>query len=138
VRWDEVELAVMSQRLLPTRIVRARKQSGNAEGAVKRRKLTEILVETMETITIRRKAEPDNKSLTAWCAECGHEVGLISPEKAAELAGVSTRVIYRQLESGQLHFIEPAGGRLLICFNSAVKPAAIHQQQDQLSNKKEN
>jgi len=94
---------------------------------VKKRKLTEILVETVETIIVRRKPKADDGPLTAWCAECEREVSLISPEAIAALTGASTRTIYRQIEAGRLHFIELADGRLLICLVAAAKTAATKQ-----------
>ncbi|MGE0132544.1 MAG: hypothetical protein AB7U82_31050 [Blastocatellales bacterium] len=87
-----------------------------------RRKLTEILIETVETIIIRRRQTPDAAALTAWCPECGREVSLISPEAAAKLAGVNIRAIYRQIEAGRLHFIETTDA-LLICVDSAMSIA---------------
>jgi hypothetical protein len=43
--------------------------------------------------------------------------------KAAALRGVSTRVIYRCLEDGAIHFIETAKGQLFICLNTLVANA---------------
>jgi hypothetical protein len=62
--------------------------------------------------------------LTAWCAQCGRTVSLISPDAAAKLAGMSTRAIYRQIEAGQLHFTETAD-ELLICLDSVMRLADV-------------
>jgi hypothetical protein len=89
---------------------------------VAKRKFTEILIETVETIIIRRRQGPAATALTAWCAQCGRTVSLISPDTAAKLAGVSARAIYRQLEAGQLHFTETAD-ELLLCLDSVMRLA---------------
>jgi hypothetical protein len=72
----------------------------------------------METVIVRRPQPNDEKPLTAWCRKCGAPTLMIKPDQAATLARVSTRTIYRWVETDQLHFIEPLSGRLLICQNS--------------------
>jgi len=42
----------------------------------------------------------------------------VSPLEAAALCDVSTRTIYRWLESGTIHFSETLGKGLVICLNS--------------------
>lgn len=43
---------------------------------------------------------------------------MVTAERAAALSGLSTRAIYRKIESRQIHFIETADGRLWVCGNS--------------------
>lgn len=43
---------------------------------------------------------------------------MITPDEAAALCEVSTRTIYRWLESGTIHFSETASEGLLICLSS--------------------
>ena len=43
---------------------------------------------------------------------------MLTAEGAAGAAGVSTRTIYRWVESGKIHFTETAEGRVLICLDS--------------------
>ncbi len=83
--------------------------------AKKRR--SETIIEMHEVLMIRRTA---GRSLS-WCAECAAEVGMLTPEEAAAIAGVSARSIYRRIEAGQLHFVETPDGRLLLCFRSLVR-----------------
>jgi predicted site-specific integrase-resolvase len=45
----------------------------------------------------------------------------VTPEEAAALAAVSTRIIYRWVEAGQLHFNETAEQSPLICLNSLLR-----------------
>jgi hypothetical protein len=56
-----------------------------------------------------------------WCEACGATVEMVTAEQAAALAEVSTRAIYRQVESGQIHFTETADGQLFVCLNSLSK-----------------
>jgi len=45
---------------------------------------------------------------------------MITADEAAALRGVSTRVIYRCLEDGAIHFIETSKGQLFICLKTLV------------------
>ena len=57
------------------------------------------------------------------CSRCTESSGMITADEAAALRGVSTRVIYRCLEDGAIHFIETAKGQLFICLNTLVANA---------------
>ena len=52
------------------------------------------------------------------CDRCTEPSGLITPDEAAALCDVSTRTIYRWLETGAIHFSETASEGLLICLSS--------------------
>ena len=54
------------------------------------------------------------------CPTCTESSGMITPDEAAALRGVSTRVIYRWLEDGAVHFIETDKGELFICLKTLV------------------
>ena len=43
---------------------------------------------------------------------------MVTPNEAALIAGIDDRGIFREVESGQIHFIESANGGLLICKQS--------------------
>jgi excisionase family DNA binding protein len=43
---------------------------------------------------------------------------MLTAEEAAAVSSLSTRAIYRLIEAGRLHFAEPPGSPLLVCFNS--------------------
>lgn len=77
-----------------------------------KRKRTEITVETRSLVF---RSAPRHAPL--YCTTCSFPTLLIAPDEAAGLAGVSTRIIYRFVETGQLHYRETAG-RLLVCPNS--------------------
>jgi hypothetical protein len=83
----------------------------------RKKKTTIITFESHERTTIHRAAE----SLIAWCDQCGAEVLMVTPNQAANIAGTDARVIFRRLESGQIHFIEGANGALLICKQSVER-----------------
>lgn len=82
-----------------------------------RRRKTEIVVELDEEIVIRSR----QAIAFAWCAECGEQVQMLTPDYAATLGGVSPRVIYRWIEAGRIHFSETGEGQLLICQGSLAK-----------------
>lgn len=86
---------------------------------MKRRKTTEIIVETDELLIFRMPASP----IQCWCAACDKEVAMTSVDNAALLSGTSARNVYRQVESGQVHFTEMTGGLLLICLDSLFERA---------------
>ena len=80
--------------------------------ATKRR--TEITIETRRVLIINRR----KVSSVSWCDQCGWRVRMIQPEVAARWAGVSTRQIYRWLETRELHFLERPDGLSLVCLES--------------------
>lgn len=82
-----------------------------------RRRRTEIVVELDEVIVIRGR----QAIAFAWCAECGEQVQMLTPDHAATIGGVSPRVIYRCIEARRIHFSETGEGRLLVCQRSLAK-----------------
>ena len=45
---------------------------------------------------------------------------MITADEAAALRGVSTRVVYRCLEDGAIHYVETVEGQLFICLKTFV------------------
>ena len=80
-------------------------------------KRTKITIETDRVMIIRQR----RGVIRAWCAGCAGHARLVTVEKAAALAGVSQRTIYRRVEAGKVHFIETPDGVLLICLDSLLK-----------------
>jgi hypothetical protein len=78
------------------------------------RKVREITVETEELLIIRR----NRAASTEWCEACSEAVEMLRPERAAAICGVSTRTIYRRVESQSVHYIETPDGLVWICPNS--------------------
>jgi len=62
------------------------------------------------------------------CHQCAQPVDLVPLDDAMRLAAVNSRVIFRWIEEGRIHFAETAVGRVLVCPTSllervrAVKP----------------
>jgi len=80
-----------------------------------KRTRTEITIEVEEVI----QASSHGKRLAeGWCAACGAERTMVSPQQAAVIAGVSVREMNRWVESELVHFIETSDGLLLICGDS--------------------
>lgn len=77
-------------------------------------KRTVITIETHRLAVVRSR----RPSVVAWCERCGGQVRMVTPEEAAALLGTRSRVIYRRVESGDLHFLETGAGALLICSRS--------------------
>ena len=78
------------------------------------KKVREIRVDIQEIVLTRRV----RRSLYAECKACGQGVQFVSAEQAAEACNVSTRTIYRWIESGRAHFIETQERRMFICLDS--------------------
>lgn len=73
-----------------------------------------ITIETHQQTLIRFRG----KTFVAWCDVCAAETLMLTPEQAAHIYNTTQRDIFRQIENGELHFIETAKGKLLICSNS--------------------
>ena len=71
-------------------------------------------VQKREVVIVNRPFVSPQKS----CDRCTEPSGMITPDEAAALCEVSTRTIYRWLESGAIHFSETASEGLLICLSS--------------------
>lgn len=65
---------------------------------------TEIVIEKKQRLFIRSR-----KTARGWCADCAGTVNWMKPEEAATLTGISSREIYRLVETGQIHFQEIVG-----------------------------
>lgn len=80
---------------------------------------------TMITIEKERSIEIISRHLRVkgWCRQCNRPVVMLAPEKAAVIAGVGPRLIYRWVEAGQLHFLETDRGLVRICLDSLIPVA---------------
>lgn len=79
---------------------------------------TIIKVETHEFLVVR----PVHSPVNLWCDECLLTVPMVTPERAAVLTQTPPRTIYRNVENGELHFVETDEGELFICSQSlAIK-----------------
>ena len=69
------------------------------------------------------RAIANRSAYTARCTGCGEEVEMVTPEHAAEIAGVTLRTIYRWIDAGNIHFVENRG-QVLVCFPALSSYAA--------------
>ena len=74
----------------------------------------ELTVEESEVVILHRR----RMLLIEWCTGCGRRARMTGPEDAAAILRIAVRTIYQKVESGTLHFIEEADGRLLVCMES--------------------
>ena len=56
-----------------------------------------------------------------YCERCGRAVPMLPVAMAAGLSGISERVLYQWVESGNAHFTERPNGEVLICAKSLVE-----------------
>ncbi len=80
-----------------------------------------MTIETEENI-VQRVGEAQRNFLR-WCPACRRQVEMVTPEQAAQIAGVSTRTIYRWIEGGTVHLIEDCGDTL-VCISLLSRRAA--------------
>ncbi len=62
-----------------------------------------------------------------WCEQCRAEVRMLTVDQAALMMKIRSLMIYRLVETGDLHFTENDGGLLLVCLDSLE--AISHQPQ---------
>lgn len=74
--------------------------------------MTKTIILKSERLIISRPG----KTISALCEECAG--GMLTLEEALVVAGVSSRVIYRRVEAGAVHFAETPEGLLLTCLNA--------------------
>jgi len=79
------------------------------------KKRTEITIETHRLLVIDRH----NGAFVTECEKCAERVEMVTPDEAAAIVGISSRVIYRAIEAGEVHFVEMPV--VFICFNSLLK-----------------
>ena len=86
---------------------------------MRKKRQTTITIDTHRVMILRQH----RSGAQAWCPRCAGRVEMLPAEKAAAAAGLSCRTIYRWVEAEMVHFVEEAGGQLLICPNSLI---ALH------------
>jgi hypothetical protein len=58
------------------------------------------------------------KAFFAWCQLCGAQALMLPPAQAATRGGTTERIIFGQVENGELHFVETKTRELFVCGNS--------------------
>jgi hypothetical protein len=59
-----------------------------------------------------------NELIQAKCDACDARTALVTAEQAAFITGIRTRVIYRWVEAGMVHYTETPDGETLVCLDS--------------------
>ena len=78
---------------------------------------TEKIVEIHEFYAIRTASG----SLPVLCAECSQgDAIMLAPDHASLLSHVPTRMIYRLVETGSIHYREAPNGSVVVCVRSLV------------------
>jgi hypothetical protein len=99
---------------LPLLILPLRREAENREESSVGRKRREVTIETERILVIsRRHSRP-----ILWCDGCAKEVSMLTVDEAAMMTRSTSRMIFKLVEAGRLHFTETPEGKLLICFNS--------------------
>jgi hypothetical protein len=75
-------------------------------------KKTEIEIEMSETVAYSSRSE----RFEAYCPKCESLVEMTTPPVAAIVTHMTERVIYRLVETGDVHFVET--GRIFVCLDS--------------------
>ena len=84
---------------------------------MKKTRRTEKIVEIHEFYAIRTASG----SLPALCSDCSTgDAIMLAPDHAALLSHVPTRMIYRLVETGSIHYREEPNGSLVVCVRSLV------------------
>lgn len=71
-----------------------------------------MTIETEEK-TLLRGSQGQHPTLM-WCPSCRRQVEMVTPERAAQIAGVSERMVHDWIEARSVHFLEGRGD-LWIC-----------------------
>ena len=74
----------------------------------------ELTIERSESFVVPKPRE----RAYMWCAGCGRRGAFATPEEAARSSGAGLRTVFRQIEAAEIHFLETADGRLLVCLES--------------------
>lgn len=56
-----------------------------------------------------------------WCPRCNRYVQLLKIRKAAKVADVSCKTIYRYVEEGRVHVVKVAGSTIRVCSNCLLQ-----------------
>jgi predicted transcriptional regulator len=56
-----------------------------------------------------------------WCPLCNKYAQLLKISKAAKLADVSCKTIYRYVEEGKVHSVKIAGSTMRVCSSCLLK-----------------
>jgi len=88
---------------------------------MKRTKRREVVIEREETVLLRAGTPVRGQQP---CPICGPDSILVTAEEASQLRGETVRAICRWAENGEVHSVDAADGRLLVCLASLAQRVA--------------
>ena len=91
--------------------------------SLKRKRTVRTAEVTIETEEILLRPVANRRNLPMWCPNCRRKVEMVTPEHAAQIAGVTLRTIYRWVDAATVHFVEDRGS-VLICVPALTLHAA--------------
>jgi hypothetical protein len=92
------------------------------------RSRTEITIEVDHVMMVSRR----QRAAGVWCSACGEEVLMLTPDEATSVSRVSTRAIFKMIETEQIHFSETTSGLIRLCLTSLVAAAASESKRSPL------
>jgi hypothetical protein len=103
---------------------------------VNAKRITEITVETIETVTIRRSG----RSAEFRCSQCGSPAMALAQDTAEGLFWTRLREICGDTGMKQIHVAKTADGSSIVCLDSLRKavPNMLGNSQQQMNETKEN
>jgi hypothetical protein len=74
----------------------------------------EISVERHEVSVLRR----NRQAVIQFCDHCGAKVEMLTVESACAITGMTPRMLYRSIETENVHYVESLEGVILLCSES--------------------
>jgi hypothetical protein len=90
---------------------------------MQRSRRTEITIEVDRVITVSRR----HQAAGLWCSACGEEALMLTPDEATSVSRLSTRAIFKMIDTEQIHFSETTSGLIRLCLTSLVAAAASRE-----------
>lgn len=76
-------------------------------------------MEKHEVIVIRSS----RKLKRVFCPECSDRVALVTLDEAVRISGIGSRMVYRLIEEGRIHFAETTDGVARVCPATLLRQA---------------
>ena len=71
-------------------------------------------MERQEISVLRR----NRQAVIQFCKQCGAKVEMLTVESACAITGMTPRMLYRSIETENVHFVESSEGMILLCSES--------------------
>jgi hypothetical protein len=114
------------------RIPRTLSADGVPEREIERPEVLRRYEVTVEREFVAMRGQADEE-FVAFCPGCGHDVAMITPERAGAAVGVGVRVVYRWIEEKKVNFVEPGAGKVFVCFESVQRASCFRDGSKEIS-----